>query len=55
MSRRVNSELLKTDRRIISRKLLVGELSEKDLSSLLKKLPDVADNAEEIPFQVNEK
>ncbi|MEN6469474.1 MAG: hypothetical protein ABFD45_11065 [Smithella sp.] len=55
MSRRVNAELLKTDRRIISRKLLTGELSEKDLSSLLKKLPDVSDNAEEIPFQVNEK
>ncbi len=55
MSRRVNSELLKIDRRIISRKLLIGELSEKDLSVLLKKLPDVADNAEEIPFQANEK
>lgn len=55
MSRRVNSELLKIDRRIISRKLLVGELSEKDLSALLKKLPDVAENAEEIPFQGAEK
>jgi hypothetical protein len=55
MSKRVNTELLKIDRRIISRKLLIGELSEKDLTSLLKKLPDVADNAEEIPFQVNEK
>ncbi len=55
MPRRINSELLKTDRRIISRKLLIGELSEKDLSSLLKKLPDMADNAEEIPFQANEK
>jgi len=55
MPRRVNSELLKIDRRIISRKLLIGELSEKDLSGMLKKLPDVADNAEEIPFQTNEK
>jgi len=55
MSRRINSELLKIDRRIISRKLLIGELSEKDLSVLLKKLPDVAENAEEIPFQVAEK
>jgi len=55
MPRRINSELLKIDRRIISRKLLIGELSEKDLSALLKKLPDVADNAEEIPFQAAEK
>ncbi len=55
MSRRINSDLLKIDRRIISRKLLTGELSEKDLSSLLKKLPDVAENAEEIPFQGNDK
>jgi len=55
MPRRINSELLNIDRRIISRKLLIGELSEKDLTSLLKKLPDVAENAEEIPFQANEK
>ncbi len=55
MSRRINAELLKIDRRIISRKLLTGELSEKDLASLLKKLPDVSENAEEIPFQQSEK
>ena len=55
MSKRVNSELLKIDRRIISRKLLAGELSEKDLAGLLKKLPDVAENAEEIAPQANEK
>lgn len=55
MSRRINSEILKIDRRIISRKWLIGELAEKDLSSLLKKLPDVADNAEEISFLPNEK
>ena len=55
MPRRINSELLKIDRRIISRKLLIGELSEKDLSALLKKLPDMADNAEQIPFQATEK
>ena len=49
MSRKVNSELLKIDRRIISRRLLSGEITEKDLHGLLKKLPDVADNiAEEI-------
>ena len=55
MSRRVNSELLKIDRRIISRKLLIGELSEKELAGLLKKLPDVSENAEKIPFQAAEK
>ena len=49
MPRKVNSELLNIDRRIISRRLLAGEITEKDLHSLLKKLPDVADNiAEEI-------
>ncbi|MBP1709942.1 MAG: hypothetical protein H6Q49_144 [Deltaproteobacteria bacterium] len=55
MSRTVNSELLKIDRRIISRKLLAGELSEKDLTGLLKKLPDVSENAEEIVAPSNEK
>jgi len=47
--------MLKTDRRIISRKLLAGELSEKDLVTLLKKLPDVSENAEEVTPQANEK
>ncbi len=55
MSRKVNAELLKSDRRIISRKLLAGELSEKDLAGLLKKLPDVSENAEEVTPQPNEK
>ena len=55
MSRKINSELLKIDRRIISRKLLAGELSDKDLTSLLKKLPDVSENAEEIVAPSNEK
>ena len=49
MPKKVNSELLNIDRRIISRRLLSGEITEKDLHGLLKKLPDVADNiAEEI-------
>jgi hypothetical protein len=47
MPRKVNSELLNIDRRIISRKLLAGEITEKDLHSLYKKLPDVADNIAE--------
>jgi len=55
MSKKINAELLKIDRRIISRKLLIGELSEKELAILLKKLPDVADNAEEISALANEK
>lgn len=55
MSRRVNSELLKIDRRIISRKVLAGELSDKDLTSLLKKLPDVSENVEEIVVPSDEK
>jgi hypothetical protein len=48
MGKKVNEELLNTDRRIISRKLLAGEIYEKDVNSLLKKLPDVSDNAEEV-------
>ena len=55
MSKRINAEMLKTDRRIISRKLLAGELSEKDLAALLKKLPDLSENAEEVTPQANEK
>jgi hypothetical protein len=47
MSRKVNSESLNIDKRIIPRKLLSGEISEKDLQGLLKKLPDVSDNIAE--------
>jgi hypothetical protein len=55
MPKRVNPELLKIDRRIISRKLLAGEMAEKDLTVMLKKLPDMSENAEEIMTQENEK
>ena len=55
MGKEVNAELLSLDRRIISRKLLLGEISEKDLQPLLKKLPDVADNAEEVDPNNKEK
>jgi hypothetical protein len=55
MSKRVNPELLKIDRRIIARKLSDGELSEKELAGLLKKLPDVSENAEEIQIPTDEK
>ncbi len=55
MGKKVNVELLSHDRRIISRKLLSGEISEKDLQSLLRKLPDMAENAEEVDLNGNEK
>ena len=55
MAKKINVELLSIDRRIISRKLLAGEIYEKDLHSLLKKLPDVSDNAEEVNPDDNEK
>ncbi len=55
MSKKVKAELLNLDKRILSRKLLSGEISEKDLQSLLKKIPDVAENAEEVSIEENEK
>ena len=55
MGKKVNTELLSLDRRIIARKLLAGEIYEKDLHSLFKKLPDVSDNAEEVSPDCNEK
>ena len=55
MPKRVYAEVLKLDRRIIHRKLLAGEISEKDLAAQLKKLPDVSDNAEEIQMPDHEK
>jgi hypothetical protein len=55
MAKKVNMELLDLDKRILSRRLLSGEISEKDLQSLLKKIPDVAENAEEVYPNGNEK
>lgn len=54
MSKKINAEMMKIDRRIISRKLLTNEMSEKEISALLKKLPDVSDKAEKIAFEMNE-
>jgi hypothetical protein len=48
MGKKVNAELLSLDRRIIARKLLIGEIAEKDLQGLFKKLPDMSENAEEV-------
>ena len=36
MSKKVNEELLSLDKRILSRKVSHGEISEKDLQSFLK-------------------
>ena len=55
MSKKVNEELLNLDRRILSRKISHGEISEKDMQSFLKTLPDVAENAEEVSLNENEK
>ena len=46
MSQKVDAEITDLDKRIISRKILAGETSEKELQNLLKKLPDLAENAE---------
>ncbi|MBN1470417.1 MAG: hypothetical protein JW925_01445 [Syntrophaceae bacterium] len=54
MSNRFNAESISNDKRILSRKLSQGEISEKDIQALLKKLPDVAENAEEVTLNENE-
>jgi hypothetical protein len=54
MSKKTNAEVLQKDKRIISRRLLGGEISEKDMQSFLKKIPDVAENAEEITIDEEE-
>jgi hypothetical protein len=55
MPNRVNAESISHDKRIIARKLAKGELSEKDLQNMLKKLPDVAEDGEEVSLDGNEK
>lgn len=55
MGKKVNTDLQNYDLRIISQRLLSGEISEKDLQSLLRKLPDVSENAEEVDITGNEK
>ncbi len=54
MPQKDSTQALQNDKRIISRRLLAGELSEKELNSLFKKLPDLAENAEEISFEETE-
>ncbi|MGA3280164.1 MAG: hypothetical protein ABSD50_04180 [Smithella sp.] len=55
MANKVNAESISHDKRIIARKLEKGELSEKDLQNMLKKLPDVSDDGEEVTLDGNEK
>ncbi len=55
MSRKVNAESISYDKRMLSRKLMQGEISEKDLQALVKKLPDVSDNAEEVTLDEDKK
>jgi hypothetical protein len=54
MSKKENEEILELDKRVISRRMLAGELSGKDLQTALEKLPDVGDNVEEISLEENE-
>ncbi|MBN1474238.1 MAG: hypothetical protein JW914_06460 [Syntrophaceae bacterium] len=54
MSKKTNTETLQQDKRILSRRLLGGEISEKDMQSFLRKIPDVAENAEEITIDEDE-
>lgn len=54
MSKKSNTEVLQQDRRIISRRVLAGEISDKDMQSYLKKLPDITENAEEITIDEEE-
>jgi hypothetical protein len=55
MSKKVNAESISYDKRILLRKVSQGEISEKDLQVILKKLPDVSDNAEEVSLNEDEK
>jgi hypothetical protein len=55
MGKKVNPEMLSIDKRIIYRRLLAGEILEKDLQKLFDKLPDVSDNAEEVYPEEDEK
>mgnify|MGYP001297384334 FL=1 len=55
MGKKVNPEMFSIDKRIIYRRLLAGEMSEKELRKLFDKLPDVSGNAEEVYPEEDEK
>lgn len=54
MSKKENAELATMDKRILSRRILLGELSEKELQASLKKIPDVSENVEVISVEEEE-
>jgi hypothetical protein len=54
MTNKVNAESISHDKRILTRKIMQGEISEKDVQVLLKKLPDVSENADEVSLNENE-
>ncbi len=55
MSKKINTDVMYADRRILNRKVLSGEISEKELQTMFKKLPDVSENAEEVTVPCGEK
>ncbi len=55
MGKKVNPEMFSIDKRIIYRRLLAGEISEKEMRKLFDKLPDVSGNAEEVYPEEDEK
>jgi len=43
------------DKRILTGKILSGEMKEKDLSAYLKSLPDVSENAREVVIEMDQR
>jgi len=48
-------ELVNHDQRILKRKLLQGEISEREVQNFCKNIPDVSDNVEEVSFEEDQK
>jgi hypothetical protein len=46
------AELAQTDKRLLTREILRGDLLEKDLRALVKVLPDVAENVREVTIPI---
>ncbi len=51
MKKKVAMSLEEIDRRILDKKLMGGELHERDLEAYLRELPDLAEFAEEIVIE----
>jgi len=54
MSKKESAHILEMDKRILVRRLLAGEYLENEVQMLLMKLPDSAENAEEVSLADNE-